>query len=153
MAETLREILEDRYREATAHQKACEASTLRLILAAIRERDAVADERGGSVVSDAEIGQVLEEMVRQRRAEIARCECTAQIDRASREADEMAVILDLLPKPLSSGETQAAVDAAIADTKAASLRDTGRVVAALKSRFAGRLNVPEAKKMICKQLA
>lgn len=152
MAATLRDQLNARLREANQGGDACAASTLRLILTAVRDRDRTAAEQGRGPLSDDEIRAMLAEMVSQRRHEIARCESCGQLVMAEREGREIGVIEEFLPRPLDAAETAAVVDEAIHDTAAADLRDAGRVVAKLKERYRGQLDFQQAKRMITERL-
>lgn len=148
----LRDRLRQRQQDAQSAGDGCAANTLRLILTAIRDRDRAADAYGGGPVSDAEILAMLVEMVAQRKAEIDRCECRAQLDRAEREACEIAVIETFLPKRMNGPETAKAVDAAIAHVHAVELRDAGRVMSVLKARHAGALDLQAAKRILAERL-
>ncbi|MEO1092869.1 MAG: GatB/YqeY domain-containing protein [Pseudomonadota bacterium] len=150
--EALRDRLQHRYRDAATGDDVCEAGTLRLILTAIRDRDRAAAETGADPIPDDAIRIMLSEMVEQRRADIARSECCAQLERAEREANEIEVIEDFLPKRLSVAEMSKAVDKAIRETAAQGLRDAGRVVQVLRSQYRGALDLCAAKKMICERL-
>jgi uncharacterized protein YqeY len=152
MSAGLRDRLQDRLREATAAGESCAAGTLRLILTAVRDRDRASDLQGDAPLSDAELEALLVEMVAQRRAEIGRCERCAQIEFAEREAREIAVIESLLPRKMCESDIAKAVEAAIAQVAAVELRDAGRVMAALKQRYDGALDLQAAKRMISERL-
>lgn len=120
-------------------------STLRLINAAIKDRDIAArgesgSAEGGSGVSDADILQILAKMVKQRQESIRAYEEGGRLELAEQERAEIGVIEDFLPKQLDDDEVEAAIDAAIAEVGAQSLRDMGKVMAALKSRYTGRMD-------------
>ncbi|MEM0937682.1 MAG: GatB/YqeY domain-containing protein [Pseudomonadota bacterium] len=120
-------------------------STLRLINAAIKDRDIAArgesgSAEGGSGVSDADILQILAKMVKQRQESIRAYEEGGRLELAEQERAEIGVIEDFLPKQLDDDEVEAAIDAAIAEVGAQSLRDMGKVMAALKSRHTGRMD-------------
>ena len=117
-------------------------ATLRLITAAIRDRDACS--RGADdeceCVSDADLARILATMIRQREAQIREYEEAGRLELAERERQEIAVIREFLPRPLSDAELRKAVAEAIAETRANSIRDVGAVMGALKSRYAGRVD-------------
>ena len=152
MDQGLRDRLQDRLQRAVAAGEDCAASTLRLILTAIRDRDRAADLQGVEPVSDADILAMLVEMVAQRKAEIGRCEQCAQLEMAEREAREIAVIESFLPKRMSGPELTKAVDAAIAQVAAVELRDAGRVMSALRERHAGAVDLQAAKRIVSERL-
>jgi uncharacterized protein YqeY len=116
-------------------------STLRLINAAIKDREIASRGEGeDDGVGDAEVLQILGKMVKQRQESARAYEEGGRLELADREREEIAVIEEFLPRQLSDDEVSAAVDAAIAETDASSLRDMGRVMAALKSRYTGRMD-------------
>ena len=136
-------------REAMKTREAARLSTLRLINAAIKDRDialrGTADERG---VSDEEILGILGRMVRQREDSARSYEEGGRLDLAERERAEIAVIEAFLPRQLDSDEIASAIDAAIAETGAQTIRDMGAVMALLKSRHTGRMDFSAAGPMV-----
>jgi uncharacterized protein YqeY len=128
-------------------------ATLRLILAALRERDHCAREAGAvEGLGEGEIRTMLRDMVSQRREEIARCEACARVDRAEQEAEEIDIIERFLPPRMSEAEIGSAVDAAIQSVGAIRLKDTGRVIATLKERYNGQMDFARAKRLLCERL-
>jgi uncharacterized protein len=128
-------------------------ATLRLILAALRERDHCAREAGAvEGLGEGEIRTMLRDMVSQRREEIARCEACARVDRAEQEAEEIDIIERFLPPRMSEAEIGSAVEAAIQSVGATRLKDTGRVIATLKERYNGQMDFARAKRLLCERL-
>ncbi|MCL1627362.1 MULTISPECIES: GatB/YqeY domain-containing protein [Roseinatronobacter] len=119
-------------------------AALRLINAAIKDRDIVARGEGAPEVSDAEIITVLTRMVKQRRESARAYEEAARLDLAEKETAEIAVIEDFLPRQMTDDEIAAAVEAAVTETNAASVRDIGRVMGVLKTRHAGEMDFAKA---------
>ena len=120
-------------------------STLRLINAAIKDRDIAArgsaDSDGASTgVSDAEVLEILAKMVRQRQESIRAYEEGGRLELAEQERAEVAVIEEFLPRQLGKDEVEAAIGDAIDQTGAESLRDIGKVMAALKARYTGQMD-------------
>lgn len=117
-------------------------STLRLISAAIKDREIAARGEGGDEagLSDAELTAILSKMVKQRQESAKAYEEGGRLELAEREQDEIRVIQAYLPRQLDAGETVAAIDKVIADLGAASIRDMGRVMAELRSRHAGQMD-------------
>jgi len=149
----LRERLNAALKDAMEAGEQRAVATLRLIHAALRERDHCAREAGvPEGVTDPEIRAMLRAMVDQRRQEIARCEACARVDLAEQEAQEIGVIERFLPPPMSEAEVGAAVEAAIADIGAKRLKDTGKVIAALKERYDGQMDFARAKRLLCERL-
>ena len=114
-------------------------ATVRLIQAALKDRDIEA--RGqGKTVSDDDILALLQKMVKQRQDSIALYEQGGRVDLADQERAEIAIISEFLPKAMDESEVAAAIRDAIAQTGAASPKDMGKVIGALKAKFAGRMD-------------
>ncbi len=138
---TLRDRIAAALKLAMKTKDAARLSTLRLITAAIKDRDIAARGEGNDAgVSDAEILGILGRMVRQRQESALAYEEGGRLDLAEKERAETAVIEEFLPRPLSEAEVEAAVAAAIAEAGATSIRDMGRVMAALKARHMGQMD-------------
>jgi uncharacterized protein YqeY len=128
-------------------------STLRLINAAIKDRDIAArasDRCDG--VSDDEILAILTKMVKQREESAAVYEKGCRLDLAEQERAEIDVIKGFLPKQLSDEEIEAAVKAVVAELEATGLKDMGKSMAALKERFAGAMDFGKAGALMKKAL-
>lgn len=119
-------------------------AALRLINAAIKDRDIAARGEGMGEISDAEIITVLTRMVKQRRESARAYEEAARLDLAEKELAEISVIEDFLPRQMEDDEIETAVKAIIAETDAASVRDIGRVMGLLKTRHAGAMDFAKA---------
>ena len=117
-------------------------STLRLINAAIKDRDIAKRGEGGDDegVADSEILAVLGKMVKQRQESARAYEEGGRLELAEQERSEIKVIEVFLPKQLDESETEAAIDKVIAATDASSIRDMGKVMGALKERYTGRMD-------------
>jgi len=121
--------------------------TLRLVNAAIKDRDIAA--RGeGKTVSDEDIIGLLGKMVKSRQESMDIYDKNARPELAQQEREEIAIISEFLPKQMSEADLRAAVRAAIAEAGAASLKDMGKVVAALKAKYAGQFDVAKASGMV-----
>lgn len=132
--------------EAMGADNPTRLGTLRLICAAIRDRDIAARgaDDGPDCITDQDLAQILSQMVRQREDSARSYEEAGRLELAARESDEIAIISEFLPRPMSEEETRRAVSAAIAETKARSLRDMGVVMGSLKSRYQGRMDFCQA---------
>lgn len=115
--------------------------TLRLINAAINDRDIALRGKGKDKADEEEVLDILTKMVKQREESTRMYEEGGRKDLAEQEREEMAIIREFLPKPLSADEAEAAVDDAISETDAQSLRDMGKVMGLLKERYRGRLDM------------
>lgn len=114
-------------------------ATVRLIQAALKDRDIEARGQGKTVSGD-DILALLQKMVKQRQDSIALYEQGGRRDLADQERAEIAIIAEFLPKAMDGSEVAAAIAAAIAETGAASPKDMGKVIGALKAKFSGRMD-------------
>ena len=137
----LRSRISDGLKSAMKAKEAERLSTLRLINAAIKDRDiALRGEGGDGGVSDAEVLQILGKMVKQRHESARAYEEGGRLELAEKERAEIGVIEEFLPRQLSQDESEAAIKAAIAETDASSIRDMGKVMAVLKAKYTGRMD-------------
>ena len=137
----LRSRITAEMKKAMKDKAAERLSTIRLINAAIKDRDiAVRAEGNYNGVDDAEVLAILDKMVRQRQESARTYEEASRLDLSERELSEIAVIEEFLPRKLSDNEVAAAVTIAIAEVGAASIRDMGRVMALLKSEYVGQMD-------------
>jgi uncharacterized protein YqeY len=141
----LRTRLNDALKEAMRAKDQRAVSTVRLILAALKDRDIAARGRGVTDgIPEDEILQLLQTMVKQRREAIALYEQGGRQELAQQEREEIGVIEGFMPRQLSEEETRAAIAAAIQDSGAAGLKDMGKVMAELRARFAGQMDFGKA---------
>jgi len=141
----LRTDLNNRLKEAMRARDARTLSTVRLILAALKDRDIAARGTGNMAgIDEPEILRLLQAMIKQRRESIALYEQGRRIDLADRERAEIAVIESFLPHQMNDDEIAAAVAAVIAESGAAGVKDMGRVMAALRERHAGTIDLARA---------
>ena len=146
----LRDAFNERLRTAMKARDAGTVSAVRLILAGLKERDVAAGQT--EPLSDPEILRLLQGMIKQRRESAALYEKGNRADLAEKEQCEIAVIESFLPKQMSEAETAAAIKAAIADTGAQGIKDMGRVMAALRERHAGVIDLARAGAVVKQQL-
>lgn len=149
----LRQRLNDALKEAMLARESRTVSTVRLILAALKDRDIAARGRGVTDgISDDEILQMLQSMMKQRRESISLYEQGGRLELAQQEADEIGIIERFLPRQLSEAETAEAVRTLIAELGASGLKDMGRVMAALRERYAGQMEFAKASAVVKQQL-
>lgn len=140
----MRDELNSALKAAVKAQDKRRVSTLRMIAAAVKDRDIAARGEGKEQATEGEILATLGKMVKQREesrkvyAEVGRDELAAQ------EAEEIEIISEFLPKQLSDAEMETAVDGAIAATEAGSIKDMGKVMGELKAKYAGQLDFAKA---------
>jgi uncharacterized protein len=141
----LRQAFTDRLKNAMKARDACAVSTVRLILAGLKERDIAARSEGNADgIAEAEIVRMLRTMIRQRRESIALYEQGSRVDLAQRERDEIAVIESFLPQQINEEQIAAVAQSVIAETGAAGIKDMGRVMAVLRERHAGTMDFSRA---------
>lgn len=128
-------------KQAMKDKAANRLSTLRLISAAIKDRDIAARAEGNDEgVGDDELLSILGKMTRQRSESAKTYEEAGRIDLAERELEEITVIEEFLPRQLDEGEVDAAIDAAIRTVGAESIRDMGKVMGELKGKYTGQMD-------------
>jgi len=141
----LRQAFADRLKQAMKAREMRTVSTIRLILAGLKDRDIAARGRGNAEgLSDAEIQRMLQAMIKQRRESITLFEQGKRNDLAQRESEEIAVIESFLPRQLDQADIEAAVAAMIKDIGAAGMKDMGRVMGALRERYEGVIDFAQA---------
>ena len=150
----LRTSISTNLKQAMKDKAADRLSTLRLINAAIKDKDIDARAAGAEEgVADADILAILGKMAKQRADSARVYEEGGRFDLAEREQAEIAVIEEFLPRQLSDDEAVAAVDAAVAEVGADSIRDMGKVMGALKARYTGQMDFgavgPMVKDRLC----
>jgi uncharacterized protein YqeY len=150
---TMRERLQTALKDAMRAKEAARLSTLRLINAAIKDRDIAARGDGqDDGVSDADILGILGRMVKQRQESARAYEEGGRLELAEKELEEIRVIEEFLPRQLSATEVDAAITDAVAEAGATSIRDMGKVMAVLKGRYTGQMDFgaagPRIKSML-----
>ncbi|MGZ6000141.1 MAG: GatB/YqeY domain-containing protein [Rhizomicrobium sp.] len=141
----LREQINDSLKEAMKAKDQKRVGTLRLINAALKDRDIAArTETSRALLGDDEILSLLAKMIKQREDSIQAYEAGNRPELAAAERDEIAVIRGFMPRQMSPEEAKAAISKVIADVGAASIKDMGKVMAALKERFAGQMDFGKA---------
>jgi uncharacterized protein YqeY len=146
----LRETISDDTKEAMKAREELRVSTLRLINAAILARETSGAER--VKLGDAEIVDVMQKMVKQRRESLDIYEKAGRSDLAAKERGEIDIITKYLPKQMSDIEAASAISALIKELEAATLKDMGRTMAALKQRFSGQMDFGKAGALVKKML-
>jgi len=150
----MRERVNTALKAAMKAKDADRLSTLRLINAAIKDRDiAVRGDGREEGVSDADVLQILGKMVKQRQESARAYEEGGRLELAEKERAEIGVIEEFLPRQLSETEVEGAIDKAIASTGAEGIRDMGKVMGELKSRYTGRMDFGSVGPMVKDRLA
>jgi uncharacterized protein YqeY len=121
---------------------------IRLIQAGLKDKDIEARGTGKEPLSDEEILAMLQKMVKQRQESITMYEQGGRTELAQQEKDEVTVITSYLPQQMDEAETKTAIEAAIAETGAASMKDMGKVVGVLRAKYAGRMDFAKASGLV-----
>jgi len=141
-------------KEAMKARDSTRLSTLRLVNAAIKDREIALRGKGDEIsVGDDDILHILGKMVRQRRESVHAYEEGGRLELAERERDEIGVIEEFLPRELNEDETREAIRKAIDQIGAESLRDMGKVMGVLKSKYTGRMDFGRVGPMVKARLA
>ncbi len=146
----LRDDINSALKEAMKSGEAQRVSTLRLINAAVLERETRGAER--TTLNDAEIVDVMQKMVKQRQEALELYEKAGRGELAAKEREEIEIISAYLPKQMSDIEAAQAISTLIKELEAATLKDMGRTMAALKQRFAGQMDFAKAGAQVKKLL-
>ncbi len=147
----LRDDINNALKEAMKAGQARRVSTLRLINAAIKDRETRAAER--VTLTDAEILDVMQKMIKQRQESLGIYQKAGRNELAAQEREEIEIISGYLPRQMSDIEAGEAISALMKELEAATLKDMGRTMAALKERFAGQMDFAKASALVKKLLA
>ena len=141
----MREKISNALKEALRAKDRVALSTMRLIAAALKDRDIAARSKGNTEgISDDEVLSLLQSMIKQRRDSIEAYEKGGRMELAQREAEEISIIESFLPAQMNDIEIAAAVEGVISNVEATTLKDMGKVMAVLKEQFAGQMDFGKA---------
>ena len=143
----MRETINAAMKDALKARDAARTSTLRLISAAIKDRDIAARGEGKSV-SDEDILALMQKMVKQREESATIYAQNARPELEAKEREEIAIIQEFLPKAMGAEEVEAAIKAAIAETGAEGVKDMGKVIGVLKAKYPGRIDFGAASRQV-----
>ena len=145
----LREQINDSVKEAMKAKDAKRLGTLRLVNAAIKDRDIAArtaDSR--DLLGDDELLGLLAKMIKQREDSVAAFDAGNRPEMAQNERDEIALIREFMPRQMDAAEAKVAIAKVIADVGAASIKDMGKVMAAMKEKYAGQMDFARASAIV-----
>ena len=149
----LRTRLSDTLKFSMKEKNERSVSTLRLILAALKDQDIAARGKGNKEgLSDDQILSLLQSMIKQRRESIKLYEQGGRMELAQREAEEIGVIEEFLPEQMSHDEMAIAITRIIGEVGAESLKDMGKAMGALKEQYAGQMDFAKASAMVKERL-
>jgi uncharacterized protein YqeY len=140
----LRDQINNSLKDAMKSGEKLKLSTLRLVNAAIKNADIEARGGGKGPLDDAALLGLFQKMIKQRQESVELYEKGGRPELAANERGEIEVIQGFLPKQMSDAEVDAAIKAAIAESGAASVKDMGKVIAALRAKYAGQMDFGKA---------
>lgn len=149
----LRNAIPEALRAALKNQEKRAISTVRLIIAALKDRDIAARGKGNTDgIGDDEILQMLQTMMKQRHDSIEMYEKGGRLELAEQEREEITIIEGFLPQQLGDAEIGAAVDQVIAEVGAGGMKDMGNVMGALRDRYTGQMDFGKASALVKEKL-
>ena len=140
----LRDDINNALKQAMKAHEDRRVSTLRMVNSTLKNADIEARGQGKGPLTDDELKSLLQKMIKQRQESVELYEKGNRPELAAQEREEIAIIAAYLPKQMSDAEAQAAIAAVIKDVGAASMKDMGKVMAALKERHAGEMDFSKA---------
>jgi uncharacterized protein YqeY len=143
----MRQMFADALKESMKAGDKARVGTLRLIMAAIKDRD-IQSRTDGKETTDDDLMQLLQKMSKQRADSITAFEAAGRQDLVDKEAAEKVIIDSFLPQQMSAEDTRAAIAAVITETGAAGMKDMGKVMAALKAKHAGVMDFGKANGVV-----
>src|SRR3954447_25782404 len=144
----MRERLQQEMKDALRAGDKRRLSTVRMIQAALKDKDIEARGAGRGEASEEEILGLLQKMIKQRQESVAIYDQAGRRELADQEREEIAVIQGFLPRQMDEAETRAAVEAAIAGTGASSMKDMGKVIGRLRGEYAGKMDFAKASGLV-----
>jgi len=144
----LRESINTAVKEAMKAKDERKLSTLRMVNAAIKNADIDARGQSKPPLSDSDVLSLLQKMIKQRQESVELYEKGGRAELAAAEREEIAVITAYLPQQMSEDETKAAIAAEITELGAAGMKDMGKVIAALKAKYAGQMDFGKASGLV-----
>ncbi len=149
----MRDQVNSALKQAMKDKQATRLATLRLINAAIKDQEIARRSADGDTgVGDADILAILGKMTKQRQESVRAYEEGGRLDLAEREREEIAILSEFLPRQLDDAEIDAAIDTAIAETGASSIRDMGKIMGHLKGQYTGQMDFGAVGPMVKRRL-
>ena len=149
----LRDDINSAVKDAMRAKDERKLSTLRMVNSALKNADIEARGTGKPPLGDAETLALLQKMIKQRQESVEMYKKGARPDLVKQEEEEIAVISAYLPKQMSDAEVTAAIDAAVAETGAAGMKDMGKVIGVLRGKYAGQMDMAKASGMVKARLS
>ena len=144
----LRDDINNALKEAMKAHNDRAVSTLRMVNSTLKNADIEARGQGKPPLGDAEVLPVLQKMIKQRQESVELYQKGNRADLVKQEQEEIAIISGYLPKQMSEAEMGAAIEAAIKDTGASSMKDMGKVIGLLRGKYAGQMDMAKASALV-----
>ena len=144
----LRDDINNAVKEAMKAKEERKLSTLRMVNSTIKNADIEARGQGKPPLSDEALLSVLQKMIKQRQEAVELYDKGGRVELAAQEREEIAVISAYLPKQMSEDEVKKAISAIVAETGAAGIKDMGKVIGALKTKYAGQMDFAKASGLV-----
>src|SRR5580698_7445338 len=144
----LRDDINNAVKDAMRAKEERKLSTLRMVNATIKNADIDARGQGKPPLSDSDLLSVLQKMIKQRQESVELYDKGGRAELATQEREEIAVISAYLPKQMSDEEVSAAISAVVAETNASGVKDIGKVIGALKAKYAGQMDFAKASGLV-----
>ena len=144
----LRENINNAVKDAMRAKDERKLSTLRMVNSTIKNADIEARGQSKPPLSDADLLSLLQKMIKQRQESVELYDKGGRAELAAQEREEIAIISAYLPQQMSEDETKSAIAAEIAATGAAGMKDMGKVIAALKAKYAGQMDFGKASGIV-----
>jgi uncharacterized protein YqeY len=144
----LRDAINKAVKEAMKAKNERALSTLRMVNSTIKNADIEARGQGKPPLSDGDLLSVLQKMIKQRQESVELYDKGGRAELAAQEREEIAIISAYLPKQMSEDEVKSAIGAIISETNAAGIKDMGKVIGALKAKYAGQMDFGKASGLV-----
>jgi uncharacterized protein len=149
----LRDQINEALKEAMKAKNERAVSTLRMVNSALKNADIEARRAGKPALVDAEVLAILQKMIKQRQESVELYKKGGRDDLVKQEEEEIAIITGYLPKQMSEAAMESAIDAAVAETGASGMKDMGKVIANLRGKYAGQMDMTKASALVKAKLA
>ena len=149
----LRDDINNALKEAMKARNERAVSTLRMVNSTLKNADIEARGAGKPALGDAEVLAILQKMIKQRQESVELYQKGGRDDLVRQEQEEIAIIAAYLPRQMSEDEMKAAVEAAVAETGAAGMKDMGKVIGLLRGKYAGRMDMAKASALVKARLS
>jgi len=149
----LRDQINDALKEAMKAKNERAVSTLRMVNSTLKNADIEARGAGKPALGEAEVLAILQKMIKQRQESVELYKKGGRDDLVAQEEAEIAIISGYLPRQISDDEMKSAIDAAVAETGASGMKDMGKVIGALRGKYAGQMDMAKASALVKAKLS